>query len=201
MPELTKKLDHFTATILAEATAETERILEALKAKRDVAHSAAEDRILLETYNYIHGEVARIKAENGRLISRHMLDDKKTLYLRRGEIAHEVFTLVEERISAYTKTAAYRTQLTALSRDALAKLAGAKDSKIYLRSADMALAGMLTAANSGVSVTFFEGNFYLGGLVAQSLSLGLRLDSSFDSALAALDGHFAELFGISMSDE
>ena len=31
--------------------------------------------------------------------------------------------------------------------------------------------------------------------------LGLRVDSSFDSAAGELSGHFAELFGISLSDD
>lgn len=200
MPEMTKKLDHFTATILAQATAETERTLEDLKAKRDAAHAAAEDRILLETYNYIHAEVARIKAENGRRISRHMLENKRALYLRRGEISREVFGLVREKIAAYVQTDAYYLQLADLYRDSLKKLAQAEDIKVYLRAQDLPLSARLQAAAPDTAVQFLEGDFYQGGLIAESLSLGLRLDASFDSAVAALDGHFAELFGISVSD-
>ena len=33
------------------------------------------------------------------------------------------------------------------------------------------------------------------------VELGLYLDSTFDTALAELNGHFAELFGLSLSDE
>ena len=104
MSELNQKLDHFTATILAEATAETERTLADLKEKRSEAFSAAEDQILAETYHYIRTEVARVKSEAGRQVSRRMLDAKRELFLRRGQIADEVFELVRQKIVARRAT-------------------------------------------------------------------------------------------------
>ena len=62
-------------------------------------------------------------------------------------------------------------------------------------------AGELAASAPEVHIHFEEGSFALGGLIAQSLELGLYLDSTFDTALAELNGHFAELFGLSLSDE
>lgn len=94
--EFNKKLDHFTSTLLAEATAETDRVLGEVKAQHDASYSAAEDKILAETYHYIRTEVSRIRSEEGRKVSRHMLDNKKALYLRREEIAREVFEAVRD---------------------------------------------------------------------------------------------------------
>lgn len=199
MPELNQKLDHFTATILAEATAETERTLAELKAKRSAAFSGAEDKILAETYHYIRTEVARIKSEAGRQVSRRMLDAKRDLFLRRGQIADEVFALVREKIVAYTHTDAYPQRLKALFGDAVETLKEGDDIRVYLRKADMAQADVLAAALPGMSIGFREGAFLLGGLVAESSSLGRRVDSTFDSALEELDGHFAELFGLSLA--
>lgn len=200
MPEMMRKLDHFTATILAEATAETEHALSELKAKRAAAHAAAEERILQEAYVFIQTEVGRIKAEQGRLISRHMLENKRVLFLRRGEISKEVFSLVRERIAAYVRTPAYRERLAALYRESMDKIGEAADVQVFLRREDMDLVPAIQKAVPGQKAAFLEGDFYLGGLTAQSLTRGLRLDSSFDSAIAALDGHFAELFGISVAD-
>ena len=45
------------------------------------------------------------------------------------------------------------------------------------------------------------GDFPRDRLLAESPDLGLRVDSSFDSAAGELSGHFAELFGLSLSDE
>ena len=200
MSELNQKLDHFTATILAEATAETERTLADLKEKRSTAFSAAEDKILAETYHYIRTEVARVKSEAGRQVSRRMLDAKKELFLRRGQIADEVFALVREKIVAYTQTDAYPRRLKALFLDAVETLKEGDDIRVYLRKADMAQADALSAALPGMDFEFREGAFLLGGLVAESSSLGRRVDSTFDSALEELNGHFAELFGLSLAN-
>lgn len=201
MPELNKKLDHFTATILAEATAETERALAELKEKHNSSYSAAEDRILGETYHYIRTEVARIKSDAGRRVSRRMLDNKRALYLRREEIAREVFGEVREKLTAYTAGNAYPKRLREICRRAVDTLKGAEDIRVYLRAADMAHVDDLSAALPGVKLQFLEGTFVLGGLVAESPSLGRRVDATFDSAMEELDGHFAELFGLSLSDD
>lgn len=201
MPELNKKLDHFTATILAEATAETERALAELKEKHNTSYSAAEDRILGETYHYIRTEVARIKSDAGRRVSRHMLDVKRELYLRREEIAREVFGEVREKLVAYAAGPDYAQRLQALCRRAVEALKGADDIRVYLRPADAGQKDALSAALPGVKLTFLEGSFVLGGLVAESPSLGRRVDSTFDSAMEELNGHFAELFGLSLSDD
>lgn len=200
MSELNQKLDHFTATILAEATAETERTLADLREKRSEAFSAAEDKILAETYHYIRTEVARVKSEAGRRVSRRMLDAKRELFLRRGQIADEVFGLVREKIVAYTGSDAYPLRLKALFLSAVESLKEGDDIRVYLRGADMAQSEALAAALPGMNFEFREGSFLLGGLVAESPSLGRRVDSTFDSALEELDGHFAELFGLSLAN-
>ena len=199
MPEMNQKLDRFTAAILAEAAAESERTIAALRKRREDAQAAAENDALVMTYNYIHQEVARIKAEGGRTVSKRMLDNTRALYLRRNEIAREVFDAVRERIAAYTETAAYRTRLQDLLREALEALPGTRELRVYLRPADQSHAPALSQIVPDCSITFLEGGFGLGGLIVEAPSLGLRCDSSFDCALEALEGHFAELFGLSLS--
>lgn len=103
MPDMKKKLDRFTAAILAQATQETERTLDDVRRRRDEAYSAAEDQVLREAYQYIHREVARIKSESGRGVSKHMLDNKRKLYLRREQMAQETFALVREKIGPLRK--------------------------------------------------------------------------------------------------
>ena len=200
MPEMNRKLNRFTAAILAEAEAETARTAAALRRKREETITAAEDAALRETYQYIHSEVARIKAEAGRSVSMRMQENKRSLYLRRSQIAAEVFDAVRARIAGYTGTPAYRDRLCALLREALDTLDGAEELRIYLRPADQGYAAALTQAAQGRTLDFQEGGFQLGGLIAEAPALGLRCDASFDSALDALDGHFAEIFGLSLSD-
>ena len=106
MPDMNQKLDRFTAKILAEAADESKRALAEVKRRRELRFQEAEDAALKEAYEYIHGEVARIQSEAGRGVSRHMLENKRALYLRRTEMAQEVFALVRAKIAAFTRTTA-----------------------------------------------------------------------------------------------
>ena len=199
MPELSEKLDRFTALLLSQAAAENERTMQELKEKHDAALSSAEDQILLEAYTYIHGEVSRIRSEQGRKVSRHLLECKQALYRRREEIAGEVFSLVRERIGAFTATPAYAGQLRARLLEAAARLEGAEDLALYLRSADLPLGAQLREALPGRSLDIHPGPFVLGGLILESDSLRLRLDASYDTAMEELSGHFASLVGLSLA--
>ena len=201
MPDINQKLDRFTAKILAEAAAESRRAMEEVQRRREQRIQEAEDEVLKEAYDYIHTEVSRIQAEAGRGVSRHMLDNKRTLSLRRKEMAQEVFALVRAKIAAFTRTDAYTRRMAALMTEAAGYLAGAKEVLVTLREEDMGLRQILTDAVPLMHLTFQPGDFRMGGLVAESPDLGLRVDSSFDSAAQELSGHFAELFGLSLSDE
>ena len=201
MPDINQKLDRFTAKILAEAAAESRRAMEEVQRRREQRIQEAEDEVLKEAYDYIHTEVSRIQAEAGRGVSRHMLDNKRTLSLRRKEMAQEVFALVRAKIAAFTRTDAYIRRMAALMTEAAGYLAGAKEVLVTLREEDMGLRQLLTDAVPLMHLTFQPGDFRMGGLVAESPDLGLRVDASFDSAAEELSGHFAELFGLSLSDE
>lgn len=201
MPDMNQKLARFTAAILAEATAESQRTMESVRQRTVEAYSQAEDKVLQEAYQYIHQEVGLIKTEAGRRVSRHMLESKRQLFLRREEMARETFALVREKITAFTASPAYSARLKELLNEALEALAGAEDVQVYLRQADMPLSQELAQTVPGRQLAFVEGDFQLGGLMAESQALGLRVDSSFDSTAAELSGHFAELCGISLSEE
>ena len=201
MPDMNQKLDRFTAKILAEAAAESRRAMDEVQHRREQRIQEAEDEVLKEAYTYIHDEVSRIQAEAGRGVSRHMLDNKRTLSLRRKEMAQEVFALVRAKITAFTRTPAYGERMAALLAEAVEKLAGAKEVLVTLREEDMPLRQSLAAAAPQVRLTFQTGDFRLGGLIAEAPDLGLRVDTSFDSAAGDLSGRFAELFGLSLSDE
>ena len=53
---------------------------------------------------------------------------------------------------------------------------------VTLRGDDLSFREALAASAPQIRLTFREGDFRLGGLIAESPDLGLRVDSSFDSA-------------------
>ena len=146
--------------------------------------------------------MSRIRSEEGRKVSRHMLDNKKALYLRREEIAREVFEAVRDRIVAYSATPAYRKRLAEVACQAVDTLKGTDDIVIRLRAEDMDQSSAITAALGGAKVSFqADPSILMGGLTAVSASLGRRVDATFGTAMEELNGHFAEIFGLSLSDD
>ena len=201
MPDMTDKLGRFTAKILAEASAEARQEMDQAQQERAAALHRTEEQARLESQRSLQRALAQVKAEAGRGVSRRMLEDQRALYLRREEMAEETFARVREKVAAYTATPAYGQRLEQLLAEALERLPGAEDVEVELRPEDRQWQSRLTAAAGGRRLTFRPGTFTLGGLVARSASLGLQVDGSFDSAAEELSGRFAELFGLSLSDE
>lgn len=201
MPDMNQKIDRFTASILEEAAAENERKEAQLQKKRKDMLTAAEDAILLDSYNFIHGEVGRIHTEAGKRVSQRALEQKRALATRRNEITREVLDTVKARLAQFTTTADYAGRLDSLLQNALKVLGNASQLRVFLRAEDMSHQAHLTAAAPGVSLIFSQGAFRLGGLVAAAPTLGLRVDSTFDGMLDTLEGEFAELFGQSLSEQ
>lgn len=208
MPEQTRKLIHFTDTVLQEATTEAERTLDALEAQKTAALAYADRQAKQEALRSIRAESARIHTEAGREISRHLMDCKREVYLRRSQIAAEVFQQVEARLAAFTASPDYPVRLEEqLSQavdhmaQALARLDLTAGVTVYLRPEDMGFSQRLARAIEPTRAVFQTGTFSLGGFIADCPELGQRLDASYDTALAELTGRFAELFGLSLADD
>lgn len=201
MIEQNVKLQHFTNTVLQDAAEETELALQKLEEKRAHAIATAEDEARGEAYRYIKKETGRIRAEAGRSISRHLMDNKRATYLRRSEIAAEIFEQVKARITEYTQSTAYPEQLVRELKQAIGMFGETSSVTVFLRDEDMSFVPQLREAAAPVEAEFVPGTFALGGLKVDCPENGRRVDASYDTAMEELSGHFAELFGLSLSDE
>ena len=201
MPELKLRLDRFTASVLSEATHEAEAALQTLEQKRRKALAAAERKALNDSYQAVHNETARIRAEKGREISRHMLENQRALALRREEIARSVFDKVVQRLSDYTASPDYEGRLLALFRQAVQAVGGSGPLVVYLRPEDLGAEAALRRSCAGRPLEVRPGAFRLGGLIVDCPEQNLRADQTFDCSLQSLEGHFAELFGLSLSSD
>ena len=201
MPGLRKKLDHFTNAVLAEATAENNALRRQIEERRKATLDAAKEAALNEAYQYVHSETARIKAEQGRAVSRRMLENKRELALRREEIARQVFALAEAKLAEYTAGPVYAARLAVLFDQALERLGGTGDLILCLRPQDMGHADELIKRANGRSVEVRPVPFPLGGLILECPENNLRSDQTFDDRYAELRGRFAELFDLSLTGE
>ena len=201
MPGMRKKLDHFTDAVLAEATAENNALRRQIEARRKAALDAAREAALNEAYQYVHSETARIKAEQGRTVSRRMLEHKRELALRREEIAQQVFAQAEAKLAEYTAGPAYAHRLAVLFDQALERLGGTGELILCLRPQDVEYAEALKKRANGRSVEVRPVPFPLGGLILECPENNLRSDQTFDGRYAELRGRFAELFDLSLTGE
>lgn len=201
MPEQNEKLQRFTESVMREAARESNLLRRQLNEQRAAALEEAHIEARAASRAYYDKEAGRIRSEAGREISRHLMDLKRQIYLRRKEISEEIIGKVRRRVADFSVSPDYPAHLEKLLHSAMAQLSSATAVTLRLREEDMKYADRLAAAVAPVSVTCAVGSFALGGLVLQCPELGLRVDCSFDTRLEELSGHFAEQFGLSLSDE
>lgn len=201
MPEQTKKLAHFIQAVELEATAEAERALDALEAQKAAALDYASRAARQDALRQIRAETARIRTEAGRQVSLHLMDCKREVYLRRAQIAEQVFDQVRERIRAFTASPDYPARLEAQLTQAVGRFGLVAEVTVYLRREDMDFSAALARAIKPVAARFEAGSFTLGGLIVDCPEIGQRIDGCYDDALEELSGRFAELFGLSLTDD
>lgn len=201
MQEQTDKLLHFTDAVLKNAVRERETLNRQMAEIRAKTLNEARIEAKEAARTYYDREAARIRAESGQEVSRHLMEIKRQVYLRRKEIGQEVFTKVRERVAEFTASPEYPAHLRGLLASAMKQLPGATSVSLRLRKEDLPYGEELANSIAPVQVTCEEGAFSLGGLAIQCADLGLRVDCSFDNQLAELSGHFAESFGLSLSDD
>ena len=192
MQQQMEKLLHFTDAVMKNAARESDEL------RRQLADTRTKT---LEKAREDDREAARIRAQAGREVSMHLMEGKRKIYLRRKEIGQEVFEKVRQRIAQYTASPEYPKHLEALLAAAMKQLPGARRVSLRLRKEDLPLADRLAKTSAPVKVEYEEGSFSLGGLALRCPELGLRVDCSFDNQLEELASHFAESFGLSVSDD
>lgn len=201
MPEETQKLLHFTDNVLKTATRESQELNRQLEEKRKAALHAAKLSARESAHAYYEKQAAQIRAEAGREVSRHLMEGKRQVYLRRTEMAQEVLAKVRERLDQFVVSDEYPEHLKGLLAQAMERLDGVEEITLRLRKEDLHLGPMLAESAAPVKVKCEEGRFHIGGLAVRCPQLGIRIDCSFDSELEELSGHFAETFGLSLSDD
>lgn len=201
MPEQNEKLQRFTEVVMRDAARESNALRRQLHEERAAALAEAHNEAREASRAYYDREAGRIRAEAGQEVSRHLMDVKRQVYLRRKEISEDVTAKVRARLADFTDSPAYPLQLEKLLHAAMAQLPGAASITLSLRDEDMKYGGQLAASIAPVAVECSAGAFALGGLIVRSPELGLRVDCSFDTRLEELSSHFAEQFGLSLSDE
>ncbi|WP_105615563.1 V-type ATP synthase subunit E [Vallitalea okinawensis] len=111
MGSINNKLDKFSNTIYTKATHEKEDIIK--KAEKNRANALKEKELdCLETaYLNIQHSIRSIDQQKKEMVSKALMEQKKSLLNRREEIIEEVFSLVKKKLREYTLTEEYKDYL------------------------------------------------------------------------------------------
>lgn len=201
MQQQMEKLLHFTDAVTRGAARQRDALRAQMAETRAKTLEQVREEAQEAARSHYDREAARIRAEAGREVSQHLMEGKRKIYLRRKQIGQEVFDQVRARIAQYTASPEYPKHLEELLAAAMRQLPGAKRVSLRLRREDLPLLERLAQSIAPVEVDCQEGSFSLGGLALRCPELGLRVDCSFDNRLEELVSHFAESFGLSVSDD
>ena len=190
-----QKLNNFTAVITADALEKANCIYAGIEQESEAYMATAENEVLNDMYRYIKNETAKIRAAAGIRVSRNAMDNKRKLYARRNEMTDIVFEALIKKLNLFMESPKYIEKLIASIKLALDTFSA--DIVVFLRPDDMRLVPELEKIETPYNVEFRKGNFFtIGGLQVNCVGKDLRMDASYDSALAQLRENFEENFEI-----
>lgn len=193
-----RKVQYFLENIRVRSQKELEQLDLSLaavqKEAREEGAAAAEEKVA----RYKDQVLAELRNINQVELDARQTENRRKLLEQRQAWANETAAKVTAMVRDYTAGPEYPGRLAALLASALDALGRDGPVTVYLRREDMSLADGLKRSAKGVSLSFEEGEFGLGGLIAASPASGRRADLSFDTALDAAQDRFGELAGLEL---
>ncbi|GHU79714.1 hypothetical protein FACS1894191_3140 [Clostridia bacterium] len=175
------RLEMIGSSILTQAEHESRELIDKANHEREHELALFEEQIIQDMFGKVQKQAANIRLGTVKAVSAAQTEARHAVLKRREELAATVFTSVRARLADYVKTAAYTQSL----KDELLSIAGAYDhsaSTVYLREADMALAGEIKAILEGCAVTA-DAAIKNGGWKLHNTAAGILIDETLDTSL------------------
>lgn len=199
MEATAKNTEAFLSAIHTLAAAECQRLdteTERIRAER-LKTMQAESRKRYKSY--MEYEVARIRADANREISKKGEDARRTLAALRTSLCEQVFSRVRAQIAAYTETDAYRENLLASIRE-IAALFADGDVELCIAAKDADKEDAIKAAFGAPCTVTVSAGISLGGVTARDRKSQRLADNTLDTALEAQKAWFLENSGLSVEE-
>lgn len=192
-----KKLEHFTATILSDANERSRKILEALEKARKARLAAAEKEIRVRNEREIEAGIAKVKSSTGRLVSQQMMENKRELFAKRGEVARRIAADVRGKLEDWVQTDAYHSWLQEQLAAALEQLPqGSQGVTVYCREQDQQYLAQALQGCARPHQVESSQLIELGGLRLECPGSHMVVDCTLDSSFGDLREHIAEYIGL-----
>ncbi len=182
MATIEERFQMIQQSVMAEASAEAQKLLDQAKEYKDNAMKKAEDEVLQELYGKIQDEVAEIRTSSTQSVSKKETQERQNLLLRREEITKAVFDQVRRRLLDFTKTPAYTDLMVELSKE-LGTRCPMEGTVVMLRRDDYHLASRLGDYFGKNCRILADESIRIGGLKVMNQSSGIFMDETLDSRL------------------
>ena len=193
-----KKLQYFLENIRAHSQQELDGLAGTVSEGQRQAREEAQARAEAEAARYKATELAQLRNVGQVQVDAWQTENRRRLLEQRQAWGAEVTAQVAQKVRSYVSGPDYPQRLESLLTEALDALGRDGPVVIYLRREDMPLAEGLQQYARDVELSFAEGDFALGGLIAASPKAARRVDMSFDTALDAAQARFSELAGLEL---
>ncbi len=198
--ETDKKLEEYTAAIIADAIEDSNKIVFELRDKQEKMIKKADADLTAEALRYQNARIADIKTEESLRINARMIENKYTLLKYREDCANQAFDVVRAKIAAFTESADYLPHLVQMLQKIVGFMGVDAAIELFLRPEDMHFVGQLKAEAPEAKLSFSEGELTLGGMRAICPEKGRSIDMTFDTSVHDMIGHFTELTGLNTGE-
>lgn len=189
MAQENEKLTLFEEEILRRANAEKDEILRAVEEEKRAELAKEENRLLEEHYRKIQAQVAEIKTNSIKEISRETRAMKRKLYQQREQYLVEMLAKARVELAAFVKSDEYEAFLMKRVSE-LAKEYPLEGSVLRVRTEDLRYADKIREIYGACTVEADDASIAVGGVILLNVQRGVEVDLSLDAALAEQRGWF-----------
>jgi V/A-type H+-transporting ATPase subunit E len=191
-------LNKFIDAVLKDANEQRERLLKEIEEEKQRELEKAENDILKNIYAHIQAEIAEIKHQSGRDLSKKALEIRKELLQKRDELSEKIFAMITERLTAFIQTEDYKNYLSSCIQKSISLVGNCKVI-FYTCAKDTELVKALYKdLNCNAEIEIDE-EIKLGGFILICNEKGIRMNETLDERFNEQKGHFNEISGLVIS--
>lgn len=188
--------NHFLESISRRAKEDICTLREEARAQKEEILAGFSCQAELRAEDIRRRGLAGAESEAERLLAAGKSEHRRQLLEYRQLCSRETMELVLEKVKAYTALPEYPERLLALTEKGLAGLGNPKAAELYLRREDMAHGEYIRLRLKETELSLREGDIFLGGVIVADPARCLRVDLSFDTAMADAEARFGEVSGL-----
>lgn len=197
MPNQSGKTSNFLKAINKYAEEQRTKIRNEAENFKKKEIEKAESEILNDVYILIQNEMAEMKAEIAKEMSKKELDSRKNLFEKRNLITKKVFEKSKSKLLEFTKTDEY-PKLLAKYAKAISSVLVEPGTIIYVRKEDLCFSDTIKEAFGRDCKIEIKENIKIGGIYSYNPNMGLIADETLDSKLEEQHIWFAENSGLKL---